>query len=116
MRYNGRTMGSTYDNDAKTYVLGAISQLGSHTRLTTKLRYLDLNYDNHDKAPDDPIIGNPVTSIAEQVWMVSGSAQHDYQNWRFTLAAEISHSSFPGTDSMSSSNDFNASFVVEYNL
>lgn len=116
MRYNGRTMGSTYDNDAKTYVLGAISQLSSHTRLTTKLRYLDLNYDNSDKAPDNPIIGNPVTSVAEQVWMISSSAQHDYQNWRFTLSTEVSHSSFPSTDNMSSNNDFNASFLVEYNL
>jgi len=116
MRYSGRTMGSSYDNDAKTYVLGAISQLGSHTRLTTKLRYLDLNYDNSDLAPDNPIVGNPVTSIAEQVWLISSSAQHDYQNWRFTLAAEVSHSSFPGTDNMSSSNDINASFSVEYDL
>lgn len=116
MRYNGRTLGSTYDNDAKTYILGTISQLGSNTRLTTKLRYLDLNYDNSDKAPDNPIIGNPVTSIAEQVWMISTSAQHDYRNWRFILAADISHSSFPGTNSISSSNDINASFVVEYNL
>lgn len=116
MRYNGRTIGSAYDNDAKTYVLGAISHLGTHTQLTTKLRYLDLNYDNHDKAPDNPIIGNPVTSIAEQVWMISSSAQHDYRNWRFTLAAEFSRSNFPGTDNMSSSNDINASFSVEYNL
>jgi hypothetical protein len=116
MRYNGRTMGSTYDNDAKTYVLGAISQLGSHTRLTTKLRYLDLNYDNSDKAPDNPIIGNPVTSIAEQVWMISTSAQHDYQNWRFTLATDISRSTFPGTEGMKDSNDINASFNIEYNL
>lgn len=116
MRYNRRTIGSAYDNDSKTYVLGAISQLSSHTRLTTKLRYLDLNYDNSDKAADNPIIGNPITSIAEQVWMMSASAQHDYQNWRFTLAAQISHSNFPGTNNMNSSNDINASIAVEYNL
>lgn len=117
MRYNGRNIGSTYDNDAKTYVLGAISQLGSNTRLTTKLRYLDLNYDNSDKAPDNPFIGNTVTSIAEQVWMLSGSAQHDYRNWRFTLGADISRSTFPdSTNNMGSNTDVNASFAVEYNL
>ncbi|MDX2370981.1 MAG: capsule assembly Wzi family protein [Colwellia sp.] len=114
MRYNGRTIGSTYENDAKTYVLGAISQLGINTRLTTKIRYLDLNYDNQDKAPDNPLIGNTVSSIAEQVWMVSSSVLHDYKNWRFTLAAEVSQSTFD--NDISNETDFNASFMVEYNL
>jgi hypothetical protein len=116
MRYYGRTIGSTYDNDAKTYVVGAISQLSSNTRLTTKVRYLELNYDNSDKAPDNPTIGNPVTSISEEVWMLSSSAQHDYKNWRFTLAADISRSNFPGSIDVTSTNDANASFSFEFNL
>ncbi|MBA6257088.1 MULTISPECIES: capsule assembly Wzi family protein [unclassified Colwellia] len=114
MRYNGRSIGSTYENDSKTYVFGTISQLGIDTRLTAKIRYLDLNYDNQDKAPDNPIIGNTVTSIAEQVWMISSSIQHDYKNWRLTLATDISHSTFD--DDISNETDFNASFMVEYNL
>jgi hypothetical protein len=114
MRYNGRSIGSTYENDAKTYVLGAISQLGIDTRLTTKIRYLDLNYDNQDKAPENPIIGNTVTSIAEQVWMISSSVQHDYKNWRFTLATDFSHSTFD--NDISNKSDFNASLMVEYNM
>ena len=114
MRYNGRAIGSTYENDAKTYVLGAISQLGINTRMTTKIRYLDLNYDNQDKAPNNPIIGNTVTSIAEQVWMISSSVQHDYKNWRFTLAADISQSTFE--NDISNETDVNASFMIEYNL
>jgi hypothetical protein len=114
MRYNGRNIGSTYDNDAKTYVLGTISQLGIDTRLTTKIRYLDLNYDNQDKAPNNPIIGNTVTSIAEQLWMISSSIQHDYKNWRFTLATDLSHSTFD--NDISNESDFNASFMVEYNM
>ena len=114
MRYNGRTIGSTYDNDARTYILGTISQLSINTRLTNKLRYIDLNYDNSDRAPDNPIIGNTVTSIAEQVWMISSSVLHDYKNWRFTLAAEISRSTFE--NEISNKTDFNASFMVEYNL
>ena len=114
MRFNGRTIGSTYDNDAKTYVVGAISQLGTNTRLTTKLRYLDLNVDNSDKAPDNPIIGNPVTNIAEQVWMISGSVQHDYQNWRITLSSDISQSSFE--NDIDNETEFNTTIQVEYNL
>lgn len=114
MRYNGRAIGSTYENDAKTYVLGAISQLGINTRLTTKIRYLDLNYDNQDKAPDNPLIGNTVTSIAEQVWMISSSVLHDYKNWRFTLAVEMSRATFD--NDISNETDINAAFMVEYNL
>ncbi|MBL4765861.1 MAG: capsule assembly Wzi family protein [Colwellia sp.] len=114
MRYNGRTIGSTYDNDAKTYVLGAIAQLNINTHLTSKIRYLDLNYDNQDKAPNNPIIGNTVTTIAEQIWMISTSVRHDYKNWRFTLATEISRSTFD--NDISNETDFNASFRVEYNL
>lgn len=114
MRYNGRTIGSTYDNDAKTYVLGAISQLATNTRLTTKLRYLDLNNDNSDRSPSNPIIGNTVTSIAEQVWMISGSLLHDYKNWRITLSTDISRSTFD--NDISDETDINASFSIEYNL
>jgi hypothetical protein len=114
MRYNGRTIGSAYDNDAKTYVLGVISQLSINTRITTKLRYLDLNYDNSDKAPNDPIIGNPVTSIAEKVWMISSNIQHDYQRWRFTLSSNISQSSFE--NNINDETDFNASILIQYNL
>ena len=114
MRYNGRNIGSSYDNDAKTYVLGAISQLGIDTRLPTKIRYLDLNYDNQDKAPNNPIIGNTVTSIAEKIWMISSSVQHDYKNWRFTLATDFSHSTF--YNDISNESDFNASLMVEYNM
>ena len=114
MRYNGRTVGSTYENDAKTYVLGTISQLSINTRLTAKLRYLDLNYDNRDKAPNNSIIGNTVTSIAEQVWMVSSSLQHDYRNWRFILSGDISQSSFE--NNIDDKTAFNAALQVEYNL
>ncbi|MBL0710937.1 MAG: capsule assembly Wzi family protein [Colwellia sp.] len=114
MRYNGRTIGSTYDNDAKTYVLGAISQLTINTRLITKLRFLDLNYDNSDKAPNNSLIGNTVTSIAEQVWIISSSVQHDYKNWRFILSGDISQSSFE--NDIGNETEFNASLQLEYNL
>jgi len=114
MRYNKRTVGSTYENDAKTYVFGAISQLNTNTRLTTKLAFLDLNYDNSDKSPNNPLIGNTVTSIAEEVWMVSGSIQHDYKNWRFKLDIEASTSSFE--NNISDDTNFNGALMVEYNL
>lgn len=114
MRYEGRALGSSYDNDAKTYVIGTISQLDINTHMTARLRYLDLNYDNQDKAPNNSIIGNTVASIAEQVWIISASIQHDKQNWRFTLGTDISRSTY--TDKLSNSNDLNISLTIEYNL
>jgi hypothetical protein len=117
MRYEGRTIGSQYDNDAKTIVLGTISQLSNNTRMTTKWRYLDLNYDNSDKAPNNPTIGNPLTSVHEKIYMLSTTVQHNYQNWRFTLGADISRSSFPSSiEHLNSSTDVNGSLTVEYNL
>ncbi len=117
MRFHDRTLGSLYDNDAKTIILGTISQLNSNTRMTTKLRYLDLNHDNSDKAPDNPIIGNPLTSIHETIYMLSTTVQHNYRNWRFTVGADISHSTFPNsTSNTENSTDFNGSLTVEYNL
>lgn len=114
MRFEGRTLGSLYDNDAKSVVVGGISQINTNTRLTTKFRYLDLNYDNSDIAPDNPIIGNPLTSIAEQMVMASASVQHSYKNWRFTLGTDISHSRYE--NNIDSETDFNAALTVEYNL
>jgi len=117
MRFHERTLGNLYDNDAKTLVFGTISQLNSNTRMTTKWRYLDLNYDNSDKAPNNPTVGNPLTSIHEKVYMLSTTVQHNYQNWRFTLGADISRSSFPDSaNNMENTTDFNGSLTVEYNL
>ncbi len=114
MRYHGRTISNLYDNDTKSYVLGAITQLNINTHLTTKLRYLKLNYDNRDKAPNNPLIGNPLTSIAENMTMLSTSLRHSYKNWRFTLDASLSHSSYKNM--IDSTNSSNLALMVEYNL
>ena len=114
MRYNGRTISNLYDNDAKTYVLGAYSQLSINTHLTHKLRYLQLNYDNSDKAPDNPLIGNPITSIAKEMLMFSSSVQHSYRNWRFTLSGNINYATFK--NDIDNETDYNASLTIEYNL
>lgn len=114
MRFHGRTISNLYDNDAKSYVLGAITQLDTNTHLTTKLRYLKLNYDNSDKAPNNPLIGNPLTSIAENMTMLSTSLRHSYKNWRFTFDASLSHSTFK--NNIASTKSINAALTVEYNL
>jgi hypothetical protein len=118
MRYNGKTISNLYDNDAETFVFGAISQINTNTRMTNKLRYLLLNYDNSDKAPDNPIIGNPLTSVPEDVIMLSTSIVHDYKNWCFTFGGDISYSSFSYAQAPDKNSDtaYNAFLTVEYNL
>ena len=114
MRYKGRTISNLYDNDAKSLVLGAISQLENDLRLTTKIRWLDLNYDNTDKAPKNPIIGTPLTSTHETVVMFSTAVEHSYQRWRYSLAGDFGHSTYE--DDISDKSEVNISFHVEYML
>ncbi len=114
MRYKGRSIGSLYENDAFSLVFGAISQSDSNTQFEFKLRWLQLNKDNHDKAPNNPIIGNTLTPIAEDLVMLSGKAQHSYRNWRFTLGSDISHSNFDRRSK--NQNDINVFAKIEYNL
>ncbi len=114
MRYHGRTISNLYDNDTKSYVLGLISQLNTNTHISHKLRYLELNYDNQDKAPNNPLIGNPLTSVAENMTMLSSSIRHSYKNWRFTFDINISHSRF--VNDLPSKNRINSALTIEYNL
>ncbi len=44
-RYNGRSYGSTYDSDAKVYVLGVVGQFSDSRGFTSLLRYAQLNND-----------------------------------------------------------------------
>ncbi|WP_448211276.1 capsule assembly Wzi family protein [Colwellia sp. MEBiC06753] len=114
MRYNGKTVASLYDNDAVSVVLGAISQVQNNLAYQVKFRWLQLNKDNSDRAPDNPIIGNPLTSTPEDMLMLSGKAQYNYKQWRFTLGGSASRSEYnPGIDSDS---DFTIFGSVEYNL
>ncbi len=114
MRYQQRTLGNLYDNDATSIVLGFISSINENTKLTTKFRHLQLNKDNSDKAPTNPIIGNPLTKVAEDVLMISTKVQHSYRNWRYTAGIDLSKSTF--SDAKKDKNNANLFFKVEYNL
>lgn len=114
MRYQGRVLGSSYENDATTGVIGLISQGNGDTNYEFKFRWLQLNKDNSDRGPGNSQIGNTVTEIAENVLMLSGKVQHSYRNWRFTAGTDISRSTFD--NDIKDKNDINAYLNVEYNL
>lgn len=113
MRFNQRTIGSQYDNDANTLVLGFISNINQDFDVIFKVRKLTLNKDNSDKAPNNPIIGNPLTKIEENILMFSTSFQYSYKNWRFILGGDVSKSSFVEKESENNSNFF---INIEHNL
>ncbi len=114
MRYQQRTLGNLYDNDATSVVLGFISSISPNTKVTTKLRLLQLNKDNNDRDPDSNIIGNPLTKIAEDMIMVSTKVQHSYKNWRYTLGLDLSKSTFD--NDIAAKKQANMFVKVEYNL
>ncbi|MGL5046499.1 MAG: capsule assembly Wzi family protein, partial [Shewanella sp.] len=49
-RYYGRALGSTYDSDAQTYVLGLVGQFSNSRGFTSLLRYAKLNNDGTNVA------------------------------------------------------------------
>lgn len=114
MRYQQRTLGNLYDNDATSVVLGFIASISPNTKVTTKVRHLQLNTDNNDKAPDNIIIGNQLTKIAEDMIMVSTKVQHSYKNWRYTLGLDLSNSKFE--NDIVAKKQANMFVKVEYNL
>ena len=94
MRYKKRNLGSLYDNDARTFTFGLISQVKDNTSFEYKFRWLQLNLDNSDKSVGNDQIGNTVTEQAENMLMLSGKVQHSYRNWRYTLGGSLSRSEF----------------------
>ena len=114
MRYKGRTIGSLYENDTTSFVLGAISQVQNDIGYQLKLRWLELNQDNNDKAPNNPLIGNTLTTVAEDMVELSGKVQYSYRNWRYTLGASYSKSTFDSA--IDDDTDINLYMNIEYNL
>ncbi|KGJ90206.1 capsule assembly Wzi family protein [Thalassotalea sp. ND16A] len=98
MRYNGRNLGSSYDNDAESVVFGMVSQLNGLESWELKAKYLDLNNDNADKYPDDPNNGNTVTHIAEEMLVLSLKYQLHQGKFKYTLGGSINHSRFENDD------------------
>lgn len=128
MRYKGRNLGNLYENDATSWVVGAISQVKNDLSFQVKLRWLALNQDNSDKAPkyltdsDGELVfnpksnnvGNTLTKVAKDMVMLSGKAQYSYRNWRFTLGGNISKSSY--TNDIENDNDVSVFINIEHNL
>lgn len=93
-RYYQRTIGSTYDNDAKTIVATFLIQTTAGNSWQLKLRKAQLNTDNIDRHPDDINLGNPVSKVAEDVLQFDGQYKFIAFDSRFTLGMIVTNSKF----------------------
>ncbi|MCT7943579.1 MULTISPECIES: capsule assembly Wzi family protein [Shewanella] len=95
-RYYGRSLGSTYDNDSETLVVGAITQLDNQQTLSTKLRWLRLNVDGSDSNPQ--VGGNPVSpGRYERVYQLDTSYHRPLFAGKLKLGGTVGYSEYPQT-------------------
>ncbi|WP_019028424.1 capsule assembly Wzi family protein [Colwellia piezophila] len=105
-RYYRRTIGSTYDNDAKTLVATFLIQTKAGNSWQLKFRKAQLNTDNSDRYPDDINMGNTVSQVAEDVLQFDGQYKFIAFDSRFTLGVIVTNSKFANNESnLSSDND-----------
>ncbi|MEN8636791.1 capsule assembly Wzi family protein [Pseudoalteromonas distincta] len=108
-RYNGRTIGSTYDNDTQSIVLTVIGQLSNGDDWQIKLRNIDYNNDNDDKFPNNPDLGNTITKIGYN------SKQVELRYRQLALGGRVTLGAFASNND-SAENDTSAFAKYEYNF
>ena len=69
-RYYRRAIGSTYDNDAETFVMTFLGQLTNGNNWQVKIRQAKLNTNGKDRFPDDVNMGNTVSKVAENILQI----------------------------------------------
>ncbi|WP_057832476.1 capsule assembly Wzi family protein [Colwellia sp. TT2012] len=102
-RYYRRTIGSTYDNDAKTLVATFLIQTKAGNSWQLKFRKAQLNTDNSDWYPDDIHMGNTVSQVAEDVLQFDGQYKFIAFDSRFTLGVIVTNSKFANNEGSISS-------------
>jgi hypothetical protein len=108
-RYHGRTIGSTYDNDAQSVVLTLLGQLPNGDDWQVKLRNVDYNSDNRDRYPNNPDLGNTITKTGFNSKQLELRYRMLSMGGRLTLGAFASNND--GAD-----NDTSAFAKYEYNF
>jgi len=110
-RYQGRTIGSTFDNDANMVTVGIIGSTEEMHHWSGKLRFGELNKDNIDVAFDSTSIGNTVSKVAEDLVELELIYQRPVFRGMLSLQTQISHSTFIND---SSDTDVNVSARWDY--
>ena len=92
-RYHKRSIGSTFDNDAKAWSLGAIGETDEHHQWHAKLTIANLNSDNVDRSPL-PEIGNQVSEIFEKLKQIEFEYKMPIKKGLLTLGVQGEYSTF----------------------
>ena len=92
-RYYGKSLGSTYDNDSETLVIGGITQLSHDQSITNKLRWLRLNTDGIDTGNSEG--GNPVSpGEYERVYQFDTSYHRPFYEGTLKMGGTVSYSQY----------------------
>ncbi|MDQ2045520.1 capsule assembly Wzi family protein [Pseudoalteromonas sp. 20-92] len=108
-RYHGRTIGSTYDNDAQSVVLTLLGQLSNGDDWQVKLRSVDYNSDNRDSYPNNPDLGNTITKIGFD------SKQLEMRYRMLSMGGRVTLGAFASNND-GAENDTSAFAKYEYNF
>lgn len=93
-RYYRQSLGSTYDNDALTWVAGIITPLATQISWHNKVRWLRLNLDGLDLSEPG---GNKVSpGRYEQVLQAQTTYQYQLQDGKLSITAALTHRHWPG--------------------
>jgi len=96
-RYYQRSIGSNYDNDAQTLVLTLFSQLENGDQWQLKLRDLSLNTNDRDRYPNNPLLGNGVSKVAEKVKQIDLNYRFMNEHYSIKLGSVYSQSDIQQT-------------------
>ncbi|WP_445946761.1 capsule assembly Wzi family protein [Shewanella sp.] len=102
-RHYGRALGSTYDSDAKSYVLGLVGQFANSQGFTALLRYINLNDDGLNASTWAP------QPLKEELTMAEVSYRLPMLKGMVTVGGTVSQSKF-----VTEKDDTNASIFGTY--
>ena len=114
-RRYGRSMGSTFDSDARVFTLGlSHTQVGGHSWYG-KLKYMQLNADNSNREwiPGQPVI-NPVSEFAQDRFQIEGGYSFPLKGGLFNVEASVFHSQIDETNESDTDGILQASWEYHF--
>jgi len=109
-RYQGRTIGSTFDNDTESLVLTVLGQHRNGNDWQVKLRQVDYNNDNVDLYPSNPDLGHTITKNAID------STQLELRYRMLALQGRISFGALAAKNKSMEESDTETSAFMKYEM
>ncbi|WP_278404443.1 capsule assembly Wzi family protein [Pseudoalteromonas ruthenica] len=111
-RYQGRTIGSAYDNDTQSWVFTVLGQQSNGHDWQVKLRQIDFNSDNSDRYPNNPDLGHSITKTPIDSQQLEARYRFLAMKGRFTVGGVVANNdTVEGSET-----DTSAYLKFEYNF